>query len=89
MDTYFLYLLALSPTEQYKPAKKQQFEYNFQINGNKLPLFITMAVLSASFSNRMVKFQDSMFAYKKKINITMKIAELRDLRLRIGQLFKK
>ena len=29
MEAYFLYLLALSPTEQYKPAQKNSLNPNF------------------------------------------------------------
>ena len=51
MEGYSLYLNVLFSTKQYKPAQKQQFECKFHISGNKLSLFITMAVLLASFSN--------------------------------------
>ena len=65
MKAYFLYLLALSPTKQDESAQKQQFESKFRIIGNKLTLFITMAVLSASFSYKIVKFRDLLFANKE------------------------
>ena len=60
MEANFIYLLALSPTVQCKPAQKQQFESKFHISGNLciLSLFIIIAVLLASSSHRIVKFQD-------------------------------
>ena len=65
MEAYFLYVLVLSPTNQNKPAQKQQFEIKFYISENLPSLFIRMAVLSASFSNRIVKFQDLLFSNRE------------------------
>ena len=66
MEAYFLYLLSLSSTEQYESAQKQQFESKFHIIGNKLTLFITMAVLSASFSYRTVSFKTYCWRTKRQ-----------------------